>query len=338
MKIAVFSAKPYDEEFLNQCNETLREQKHTLKFIKSALDESHAVLAKGSDAVCVFVNDPVGESVIDSLAELGIKLILCRCAGYNNVNLKACKKHGITVARVPKYSPYATAEHSVALMLTLNRKTHRAYNRVREGDFSINGLMGFDMNGKNVGIIGTGKIGMLVCKILKCGFGCNVVAYDVYQSQEVKDLGIEYVDLDTLFKTSDIISLHCPLLPSTKYIINDDALEKMKKGVMIINASRGGLLDTKAVIKHLKNGKVGSLGIDTYEHEANTFYENHSAENDLNDELLLRLMSFKNVLVTSHQAFFTQEAMKNIADSVLSTAGKFQKDHKITGEEYVPYE
>lgn len=222
--------------------------------------------------------------------------------------------------------------------MTLNRKTHRAYNRVREGDFSINGLMGFDMNGKKVGVIGTGKIGYLVCKILKCGFGCDVVAYDVYQSAEVKSIGVEYVDLDTLFRTCDIISLHCPLFNNTKYIINDEALEKMKKGVMIINASRGALVDTKAVIKHLKNGKVGSLGVDVYENEANTFYENHSSDLYLSDELLLRLMSFKNVLVTSHQAFFTQEAMQNIADSVFHSATQYQTEGKVTGEEFVPCE
>jgi len=198
--------------------------------------------------------------------------------------------------------------------------------------------MGFDMNGKNVGVIGTGKIGMLVCKILKCGFGCNVVAYDVYESNEVKELGVKYVDLDTLFSTSDIISIHCPLFASTKYMINETALEKMKPGVMIINASRGQLLDTKAVIKYLKNGKVGALGLDVYENEANTFYENHSADNVLNDELLLRLLSFKNVLITSHQAFFTKEAMKNISESVFSSVALFAKDGKITGEENVPLE
>ncbi|KAL9642614.1 hypothetical protein ABK040_009693 [Willaertia magna] len=336
MKIAIFSTKPYDEEYFTKVNEELGENKHQLKFISSPLDETHAILAKGNDAVCVFVNDPVNEKVISQLADLSIKLILCRCAGYNNVNLKACKEHHITVCRVPAYSPYATAEHTVTLMMTLNRKTHRAYNRVREGDFHINGLMGFDMNGKTIGIIGTGKIGYLVAKILKCGYGCNVLAYDVYQNPEIKQLGIEYVDLDTIYQSSDIITLHCPLLPSTRYIINEKAIEKMKKGVMIINASRGQLLDTKAVIQGLKSGKIGSLGLDTYENEASCFYEDKSAE-DLTDETLLRLISFKNVLITSHQAFFTQEAMKNIADSVLKVSAlSFEKNNgKVSGAEVV---
>ena len=268
MKVAIFSAKKYDREFLTAENGS----RHELRFFEPHLNEETAGLAVGFDAVCVFVNDQVNAVVIATLRSSGVRLIALRCAGYNNVDLAAATKHGITVVRVPAYSPYAVAEHTIALMLALNRKLHRAYNRAREGNFALEGLLGFDMHGKTTGIIGTGKIGTVVAKILS-GFGCPTLAFDPVPSDECRSLGVRYTTLHDLLAQSDIITLHCPLTPENKHMIDWRALEEMRTGVMLINTSRGALLDTVAVIEALKSGKIGYLGLDVYEEEEEIFFE-----------------------------------------------------------------
>ncbi|MEO0836709.1 MAG: 2-hydroxyacid dehydrogenase, partial [Cyanobacteria bacterium J06642_3] len=304
MKVAVFSAKPYDQEFLAQVNQKYG---HKLQFINPILDEQTVALAQGCEAVCVFVNDRLDRNIIETLAKQGIKLIALRCAGYNNVDLDAAAEFELTVVRVPAYSPYAVAEHAIALILTLNRKIHRAYNRVREGNFALNGLLGFDLHGRTVGIIGTGKIGQITGKILH-GFGCRILAYDLYPNQEfAQDYG-EYVALDNLFSQSDIISLHCPLTPETHHLIDAQAIASMKPGVILVNTSRGGLIDTKAVIKGLKSKQIGHLALDVYERESSMFFEDLSGE-IIQDDVFQRLLTFPNVIITGHQAFFTTDAL-----------------------------
>src|SRR5215831_6218715 len=251
MKVAIFSAKKYDRAFLNAANLP----RHELRFFEPQLNEETVGLATGFEAVCVFVNDQVNAAVMARLGSLGVRLIALRCAGYNNVDLTAATKHGITVVRVPAYSPYAVAEHAIALMLALNRKVHRAYNRVREGNFALDGLLGFDVHGKTVGVIGTGQIGTIVAQILT-GFGCPTLAFDPFPNEACRSLGVRYVELNELFAQSDIISLHCPLTPENKYIISDAAISRMKNGVMLINTSRGALLDTVAIIDGLKSGRI----------------------------------------------------------------------------------
>ncbi|MGL5233553.1 MAG: 2-hydroxyacid dehydrogenase, partial [Empedobacter falsenii] len=263
-------------------------------------------------AVCVFVNDKVNRQVIEILAKKGVKIIALRCAGFNNVDLEAAKEFGIKICRVPAYSPEAVAEHTMAMLLTLNRKTHKAYNRVREQNFALNGLLGFNLFQKTIGIVGTGKIGKAFINIAK-GFGCKIIAYDLYPDQELMNNGVEYVELDKLFKTSDIISLHCPLTPENHYMINQETIAMMKDGVTIINTSRGGLINTHEAIEALKNHKIGYLGIDVYEQEEKLFFKDLSAE-IIQDDMIQRLMSFPNVLVTAHQAFFTQEALEQISE------------------------
>ncbi|MEM8718786.1 MAG: 2-hydroxyacid dehydrogenase [Cyanobacteria bacterium P01_G01_bin.39] len=319
MKVAVFSAKPYDQEFLAQVNQKYG---HKLQFINPILDEQTVALAQGCEAVCVFVNDRLDRNIIETLAKQGIKLIALRCAGYNNVDLDAAAEFELTVVRVPAYSPYAVAEHAIALILTLNRKIHRAYNRVREGNFALNGLLGFDLHGRTVGIIGTGKIGQITGKILH-GFGCRILAYDLYPNQEfAQDYG-EYVALDNLFSQSDIISLHCPLTPETHHLIDTQAIASMKPGVILVNTSRGGLIDTKAVIKGLKSKQIGHLALDVYERESSMFFEDLSGE-IIQDDVFQRLLTFPNVIITGHQAFFTTDALTNIAETTLSNITAFE--------------
>ena len=271
MNVAIFSVKQYDREFLNAANGSL----HKLRFFEPHLNEETVGLATGFEAVCVFVNDHVDAAVVARLRSLGVQLIALRCAGYNNVDLSAATRHGITVVRVPAYSPYAVAEHTIALMLALNRKVHRAYNRVREGNLALDGLVGFDMHGKTVGVIGTGQIGTVVAQILT-GFGCPILAFDPFPNATCRSLGVRYVELNQLFAESDIITVHCPLTPENKHLINGQALEKMKNGVMLINTSRGALLDTVAIIEGLKSGKIGYLGLDVYEEEEEIFFEDRS--------------------------------------------------------------
>lgn len=316
MKLAFFSTKPYDQRFFEAANH--QSAGHELAFFETKLTAKTAALAEGFDGVCVFVNDPLDEAVLETLAGQGCKLILLRCAGYNNVDLAAAERLGMTVCRVPVYSPFAVAEHTVALILSLNRKVHKAYNRVREGNFAIDGLIGFDLNGKTIGIVGTGRIGQILARIC-IGFGMNVLAHDLKPNAELQAQGVSYVPFDELIEKSDIVSLLCPLTPQTHHLISNDAVAKMKPGVMLINTSRGGLIDAPAVINGLKSGQIGSVALDVYEEEGDVFFEDLSGE-VLQDDVLARLLSFPNVLITSHQAFFTREAMEKIADTTLANA------------------
>ncbi|WP_341837217.1 2-hydroxyacid dehydrogenase [Chitinophaga pollutisoli] len=313
MKILFFSAMPYDKYFFIRENE---QYGFELEFLETHLGP-HIVNAveEGTPVVCTFVNDKLTEEVIGILAAKGVKVLALRCAGFNNVNLEAARKHGIRVCRVPAYSPEAVAEHAVAMLLTLNRKTHKAYNRVREQNFSLNGLLGFNLHGKTVGVVGTGKIGKAFCRIM-AGFGCRVIAADPFPDADLTAAGVEYLPLTEVFAMSDIISLHCPLAPESQYLINRDSLALMKKGVTIINTSRGGLLHTADVIESLKSGQIAYLGIDVYEQEEKLFFKDLSGS-IIADDTIQRLMSFPNVLVTGHQAFFTEEALQQIAQVTL---------------------
>lgn len=317
MKIAFFSTQSYDKEYFTRHNSD-----HELVFFEAPLNEQTVSLAEGCGAICAFVNDLLNAATIKQLASQGVQLIAMRCAGYNNVDLPAARLHNIKVVRVPAYSPYAVAEHAVALVLTLNRKTHKAYNRVREGNFSLEKLTGFDLYGKTVGVIGTGKIGQVFCDIMK-GFGCRVVAFDLIANKELEAKGIEYLPLVKLLPQCDIISLHCPLTEQTKHIINADTLRLMKPGVMLINTSRGALIDTRDAIHALKSGHLGYLGIDVYEQEEKLFFHNLS-EQIIEDDVIMRLMSFPNVLITSHQGFFTDEALNQIAKITLQNVHDFE--------------
>ncbi len=319
MRVAVFSQKPYDREFLEAANADLG---HELSFFEPRLSQDTVALAGGFPAVCVFVNDCVDELVLERLAEQGTRLIALRCAGYNNVNLEAAQRLGITVVRVPAYSPHAVAEHTAGLILTLNRKLHRAYNRVRDGNFSLDGLLGFDLHGRTVGVIGTGRIGVEVVRVM-LGFGCRVLVQDPHRNPEVEAMDARYVGLPELFQDSDIITLHCPLSAETHYLIGKEAVEQMKHGVMLINTSRGALVDTPAVIDGLKSGRIGYLGLDVYEEEAPLFFEDRS-EGLIQDDTFSRLLTFPNVVITGHQAFFTREAMQNIAATTLQNITAFE--------------
>jgi D-lactate dehydrogenase len=313
MRVAVFSTKSYDRDYLDRFNSNTDIE---LVYFEAPLNVDTANLTLGFQGVCVFVNDKLDESAIDLIARNGIKAIVLRCAGFNNVDLEAAKRNDVRVLRVPAYSPEAVAEHAVALMLTLARKTHKAYNRVRENNFSLERLNGFNIYGKTVGVIGTGRIGIAFGRIMK-GFGAKLIAYDLYESEELKEFGVEYRSLEDVMKLSDIISLHCPLNPDTKYLVNKHTIGEMKKGVMIINTSRGGLINTKDVLVGLKQGKIGYLGIDVYEQEEKLFFEDLS-DTIVEDDLIARLMSFPNVLITSHQGFFTNEALEQIASTTIS--------------------
>lgn len=312
MKIALFSCKSYDKLYFS--NHTNSKQ-HQIVLFEAPLNVANASLTKGFEAVCVFVNDQLNAETLDLISANGVKTIALRCAGFNNVDIEKAKSLGMGVYRVPSYSPEAVAEHAVALMMTLCRKTHKAYNRVREGNFSLERLDGFNINGKTIGVVGTGQIGSAFCKIA-LGFGARVIAYDLFPSDDLKKIGVDYVGFDELLRLSDIISLHCPLTSNNHHMFSDAQFEKMKEGAMLINSSRGGLVDTKAAIRSLKHGHLGYLGLDVYEQEAGLFFSDHSEE-VIQDDLINRLMSFPNVLVTAHQAFFTKEAMEEIATVTL---------------------
>ena len=327
MKITFFSTKPYDKIFFNQHNEKFGFE---IEYYETHLGPHIINVVDATDAVCVFVNDKVNAEVIGELANKGVKVIALRCAGFNNVDLDAARANGIKVCRVPAYSPEAVAEHAVAMMLTLNRKTHTAYNRVREQNFSLNGLLGFDVHGKTVGVIGTGNIGKAFCKIM-LGFGCKVVAFDVFANKELEDLGVTFMPVLDVFKQSDIISLHCPLNEQTRHIVNSETIAYMKKGVLLINTSRGALIDTKAVIDALKSRQIGYLGIDVYEQEGNLFFRDLS-DNIIEDDTIQRLMSFPNVLVTAHQAFFTEEALSQISEITLNNINDLMKGETLTNK------
>lgn len=327
MKVTVFSTKRYDQEFLEAAN---RDHLHEFTFLEDRLTAETARLAGGTEAVCAFVNDSVDARTIEILAAGGTRLIALRCAGFNQVDLKAAEAHGMSVRRVPAYSPHAVAEFAIGMMLTLNRKYHRAFNRVREGNFGIDGLLGFDLHGCTVGIIGTGKIGCLTVRPL-AAMGCKVIGCDPYHSQQFKDLGGTYVDRDTLLTESHIISLHCPLTPESYHLINADTLAQMRDGVMLINTSRGALIDAPAVIDALKSHKVGYLGIDVYEQESDVFYEDLSNE-IIQDDVLQRLISFPNVLVTSHQAYFTETALRNISETTVANLNDFAAERPSANE------
>ena len=325
--IAFFDTKPYDSASFNSHNKDFGFDIH---YYEAQLNRDNAVLAKGAGIVCAFVNATIDAEVIHILAENGVKLIALRCAGFNNVDLQAAKGK-IKIVRVPAYSPYAVAEHTLALMLTLNRKIHKAYSRTREGNFALHGLMGFDMYGKTAGIIGTGKIAKILIKTLRA-MGMHVLAYDIYPDLDfAKETGIEYVSLDKMYKESDIISLHCPLTKETEHLINNHSIAKMKEGVMIINTGRGKLIDTSALIKGLKSKKIGFAGLDVYEEESEYFYEDMS-DLVMDDDTLARLLSFNNVVVTSHQAFFTKEAMSNIAQTTLENIQDFIDGKELVNE------
>lgn len=327
MKVAIFSSKFYDRQFLDAAN---AKYGHELVYFEPQLNRDTAILASGFPAVCVFVNDQPDAKTLEILASNGTRLLALRSAGFNHVDLKAAATWGITVVRVPAYSPHAVAEYTVGLMLSLNRKIYRAYNRVREGDFALNGLMGFDFHGRNIGVIGTGKIGQIVLQIMK-GFGCQLLAYDLYPNEDCKAMGVKYVELPELFAASDAITLHCPLTPQTYHLINREAIAQMKPGVMLINTSRGALVDTEAVIQGLKTRQIGALGLDVYEQEENLFFEDLS--NDIiEDDVFQRLLTFPNVIVTGHQAFFTQEAVSNIADTTLSNITDFEQGNPCSNE------
>lgn len=325
MKIAFFSTQSYDRNYFNRYNTG-----HELVFFEAPLNEQTANLATGFSAICAFVNDQLHAAVIDQLAAQGIKLIALRCAGYNNVDLAAAKAHNIPVVRVPAYSPYAVAEHAVALILTLNRKTHKAYNRVREGNFSLERLTGFDLHGKTVGVIGTGKIGQVFAGIMQ-GFGCRVLAFDIIANKDLEAQGVEYLPLVKLLPQCNIISLHCPLNEQTKHIVSAQTLGMMKDGVMLINTSRGALIDTQAAIEALKTGKLGYLGIDVYEQEEKLFFHNLQDE-IIHDDTIMRLMSFPNVLVTAHQGFFTDEALTQIAQTTIRSINDFEQNKPLANK------
>ena len=320
MKVAVFNTKSYDRTFLTAANVG---GKHELVFFEPHLTVETSVLAAGFPAVCAFVNDCLDAKTLGAIAEKGVRLLALRSAGFNHVDLAAAKDLGLTLLRVPAYSPYAVAEHAVALMLSLNRKIHRAYNRVREGNFALDGLLGFDLHSKTVGIVGTGRIGAITAQILH-GFGCRLLGYDVFQNVDCLALGMEYVALPELFAASDIVSLHCPLMPETYHLIGAEAIEQMKPGMMLIDTSRGQLIDTKAVTKALKSGKIGYLGLDVYEQETDLFFEDLS-NHVIQDDVFQRLLTFPNVLITGHQAFFTEEALKNIAETTIGNITDFEQ-------------
>lgn len=320
MKLAVFSARPYDIQCFEDNHAKEFSSKFELSFYPIALTIDTAALAQNAAAVCIFVNDVVGADLLKILREYGVRAVLLRCAGHNSVDLKAAEKLGILVANVPGYCPEAVAEFAVAQILTLNRKIHRAFNRTREGNFSLDGLTGFTLNGKCVGIIGTGRIGIACAKILH-GFGCRLLAYDPYPNETFTQYG-EFTDLDTLLSQSHIVSLHCPLTASNKHLVNESFLKKMKKGAMLVNVSRGGLINTGAVIAALKAKHLGSLALDVYEQEASLFYGDHSGE-VIGDDLLMRLVTFPNVLLCGHQAFLTEESLEEIAMTTFQSMEDF---------------
>ncbi|NKF49259.1 2-hydroxyacid dehydrogenase [Shewanella sp. WXL01] len=327
MRIGFFSAKPYDIRHFNQANEQVGAQ---IEYFDYRLCMQNVKLAEGYEVVCAFVNDSLCEEVLVELAKGGTKVIAMRCAGFNNVDLDAAKRLGMQVVNVPAYSPESVAEHTVALMLTLNRKIHKAYQRTRDANFALAGLVGFNMFGRTVGVIGTGKIGLATIKILQ-GFGCKVLAYDPYPSQAVKDLGVEYISLEEMYPQCDIISLHCPLTADNHHLLNAESFAKMKQGVMVINTSRGGLLNAIDAMEALKEGQIGSLGLDVYENEKGLFFEDKSSE-IIRDDVFRRLSACHNVIFTGHQAFLTEEALNAIASTTLNNVDALDKGEKSGNE------
>lgn len=319
MRVAVFSTKPYDRHFLDAANAG----RHELLFLEPGLTPATAPLAAGADAVCAFVNDDLGAGVLELLRQAGIRLVALRCAGFNRVDLEAARRLGLTVSRVPAYSPEAVAEHALALILTLNRKIHRAYNRVREGNFALDGLLGFNLQGRTAGVIGTGQIGRCTARLL-AGFGCRILALDPYPHPDIAALGGRYVDKATLLAGSDIVTLHCPLTPETHHFIDAGAIAALKRGAMLVNTSRGAVIDTRAAIEGLKSGAIGSLALDVYEEEGDLFFRDLSST-VIRDDVFARLLTFPNVLVTGHQAFFTVEAMSAIAETTLRNITEFAR-------------
>lgn len=329
MKTALYSAKPYDRTYFDRYAAEFGQE---ITYFENRLDLHSVPLAHGYEAVCAFVNDQLDREILTLLAENGTKLIALRCAGYNHVDTEAAQELGLSVVRVPAYSPHAVAEHAVAMILTLNRKIHKAYNRVREGNFALDRLEGFDLYKKTVGVIGTGKIGQVFATIMQ-GFGCRVLAYDPYPNEALQKQGVDYVAIEVLFRESDVVSLHCPLTPENHHLINADTLHQMKAGVMLINTSRGALIDTKAILHALKHRQVGYLGIDVYEQETDFFFKDLSEE-IITDDTLMRLIGFPNVLITSHQGFFTEEALTEIARITLTNLadyerGKFRNENTV---------
>lgn len=327
MRVVLFSTKPYDRQSFLEANSS---HGHVLTFLEARLGADTSGLAAGFLAVCPFVNDHVDAPVIQALARQGTKLVALRSAGFNHVDLQAAHDAGMTVVRVPAYSPYSVAEHTVALILALNRKTYRAYARVRDGNFALEGLLGFDLHGRTVGVIGTGRIGTALVRIMR-GFGCRVLAMDIVENPDCKAAGAVYASLPDLFRESDIVTLHCPLTPETHHLISRDALNRMKRGVMLINTSRGGLVDTRAVIAGLKSGAIGYVGLDVYEEEGDLFFQDLSAQ-VMQDDVFARLLTFPNVLVTGHQAFFTAEAVRNIAETTLRNISAFERGEPAVNE------
>ncbi|MEM1225120.1 MAG: 2-hydroxyacid dehydrogenase [Planctomycetota bacterium] len=323
MRVACFSSKPYDERFLSPAAKAAG---HEFRFLQAALDQSTAVLASDCHAVCAFVNDTIDEPVLKRLADHGVKFLVMRCAGFNNADISAAARHGIRVARVPRYSPHAVAEHTIGLVLTLNRKIHKAYNRVRENNFSIDGLLGFDLHGRTFGVIGTGAIGLVLAQILS-GFGCQVLLYDPHPNERGSERG-QYVSLNELLERSDLVSLQCPLTRQTKHLIDAHRISRMKAGAMLINTSRGGLIDTSAAIDGLKSGQLGGLALDVYEEETGLFFEDLSQQ-VIQDDVLSRLMTFPNVLITSHQAFFTRDALETIARTTMENLTAFASSASV---------
>ena len=327
MKIAVFSARPYDREFMSAAN---AKAAHQLCFFDAALELETCALAAGHEAVCIFVNDTADVGVLEALAAGGTRLVALRCSGFNNIDLKAAARLGLKVVRVVAYSPYSVAEHAVALLLTINRKIHRAYNRTRDSNFELDGLMGFDLHGKTVAVVGTGRIGRVFSKIM-CGFGCEVLGHDKYPSAEFEVLGARYADLAEICAKADIISLHCPLTPETHHIVNADMLSRLKRGALLINTSRGGLVETEAVVEALKSGQLGGLALDVYEQEADLFYRDWSST-VVSDDVFERLLSFPNVVVTGHQAFFTREAITTICQTTIDSLSEFAAGRTLSNE------
>jgi D-lactate dehydrogenase len=330
MKVSVFSTKPYDRQFLDGANAATHDN-HEFTYFKTRLEPNTASLVTGSPVVCAFVNDDLGAETLKILAAQGTRLVALRCTGFNNVDLKTAAELGIKVVRVEVYSPYSVAEHAVGLIMMLNRKLYRAYNRVRDDNFALEGLLGFDLKGCTVGVVGTGKIGTIFAQIMH-GFGCLVLGYDAFPNPSFETIGAaRYVTLPELLENSDIISLHCPLLPETHYLINEEAIAQMKRGVMLINTSRGALIDTEAVIKGIKFGKIGYLGIDVYEQEDELFFEDFS-DTVIQDDTFQLLQSFSNVVITAHQAFFTRNALEDISRTTVANITDFEQGNPLKNE------
>jgi D-lactate dehydrogenase len=336
MRVAVFSTKPYDREFLERCN---AQHGHDLQFLEPRLTADTARLAEGLSAVCVFVNDQLDRAALEILAAGGTRLVALRCAGFNNVDLRAAEELGVEVVRVPAYSPHAVAEFTVGLILCLNRRIHRAYTRTRDNNFALDGLLGFDLHGRTVGVIGTGAIGAIVARIMRQGFACEVLAYDLCQRPELVEIGVRYTAPRELAAASDIITLHCPLTPQTRHVVNQETIALARPGFMLVNTSRGALVDCEALIDGLKSGRIGAAALDVYEQEADFFFEDLSDE-IIRDDVLQRLLTFPNVLLTGHQAFFTRDALTSIAETTLASITAFAHGeplaHRVAPERLKP--